>query len=204
MMSLWLAAWMALPIYPLNPVEQDTLNQMNLHLTVGLTSPNKIADPGLQFSAKYELLVVHPLVVRFSADYGFQELRTQQLPDGALHSLIISVDALYYRGTDELTGFVGLGAMLYQGFFRLDRGVDNLTIDDLSIDDLSFRPHVGLRGTLGLRFSRNFSLELAVSEVRPTLVTTGRVSEVRYREITEQVKLHDVRLTLGYLFSLRT
>ncbi len=204
MLTLLLATWFALPLYPLNPVEQDTLNQMNVHFTIGVNGPNKIADPGLQFSAKYEFLVAHPIVLRGAADYGFQDLSSRQYPDGRLHSLILSTEALYYRGTDNLTGFVGLGAVFYNGFIRLDDGIGNHTINDMQVTDLSVRPRLGLRATFGLRFSRNISIELAITDVRPSIVSTGRVNSASYREIAERIKLNEVRFTLGYLFSLRS
>ena len=203
MLTLLLATWRALPLYPLNPVEQDTLNQMNVHLTVGVNGPNKIADPGLQFSAKYELLLAHPIILRTAADYGFQDLSARQFPDGRLHSLILSTDVLYYRGTKDLTGFVGLGAVLYNGFIRLDDGVKSHTMNDMQVSDLSVRPRLGIRATFGLRFSENISLELAISDVRPTIVSTGRISDNSYREIRDNFKLNEVRFSLGYLFSLR-
>lgn len=204
MLTLLLATWLALPLYPLNPVEQDTLNQMNVHFTVGVNGPNKIADPGLQFSAKYELLIAHPILLRGTADYGFQDLSARQFPDGRLHSLALAGDVLYYRGTDNLTGIVGLGVVLYNGFIRLEDGTGSLTVNDMQVTDLSVNPRLGFRATFGLRFSRNISLELAITDVRPTIVSTGRISDNSYREITERIKLNEVRFSLGYLFSLRS
>ena len=60
----------------------------------------------------------------------------------------------------------------------------------------------GVRAMVGLRFGHNLSLELGVSEVRPVVVTTAERENNLTSIASERIALHDVRLTLGYLFTL--
>ena len=128
MLTLLLAAWMAMPMYPLNPTAEDTLNTLNVHVSVGVTSPNRLAAPGPNISAKTELLLKHPWVVRATAEYSYATIESNLYPDGDLHGLTLGVDGLYYRGTEDLTGFIGAGMMYYHGYITTDGRRGRLTL----------------------------------------------------------------------------
>ena len=190
-------------MFPLNPVEQDTLNSVNIHFTAGLNGPNKLMSPGVQISTKYEALIKHPWVLRAGVDYSYAGMNNRNYPDGSVHALMLGVEGLYYRGTDKLTGYLGLGVVLYKGFVSPDNAAADSLESFHNIVDLSMKPQIGLRATLGLRFNRLFSLEIGLTEVRPTWVVTERQSDLQYSESYEEVKFHDVRLMLGWLLPLR-
>jgi len=202
MLTLLLAAWMAMPMYPLNPTAEDTLNTLNVHVSVGVTSPNRLAAPGPNVSARTELLLKHPWVVRATAEYSYATIESNLYPDGDLHGLTVGVDGLYYRGTEKMTGFIGAGVMYYHGYISTDGAAADSLYRNHGITDISMSGRFGLRAMVGLRFGHNLSLELGVSEVRPLVVTTAELDNDRIGVNSERIALHDVRLTLGYLFTL--
>ncbi len=203
MLTLIVAAWMALPLYPLNPPVQDTLGTMNLHLAAGINGPNHLAGPGPYASVKCELLLHHPLVLRGSLDYNYARTGSSLYPDGRLHSATLAAELLVYRGTDQATGYLGAGVVYYRGFLGLDRdAADSIYLSD-SITDMELLGKLGLRMMVGLRLSRDISIELGVTEVRPTLRTTTQLENGRYSELNERIRLHDVRLTVGYILPLK-
>jgi opacity protein-like surface antigen len=193
---------MALPLFPLNPVEQDTLNTVNLHVTAGLTGPDNLVDPGFQFTGKYELLVKHPFVVRGAAEYGYNPIGDRDLPDGSIHAMNLALEGLYYRGTDHMTGFIGAGVVLYKGFVSLDSDAADSLFQTSQVTDVDIKSKIGWRFLLGLRFSKVFSVEVALSEIRPTLIETQQIGADQFKETSTGYRLHTVRLTLGYVFSL--
>ncbi|HOD66569.1 MAG TPA: hypothetical protein PK186_06965 [candidate division Zixibacteria bacterium] len=202
MLTILIAAWLVSPLYPLNPVVEDTVNGVNMHFTIGVGGPNVLTDPGLLISAKYEFLLRHPFLLRACADYGFAAMRSKTYPDGALHSMILSAEILLYRGTDAMTGFVGMGPLLYKGYFRFD-GLEPTDFVPGAVGlDIAMAPKIGYRATLGLRFNRNFSLEIGMSEARPTIRITGDTGDSRLRTFSQPVRLHDVRMSVGYLVPL--
>ena len=71
MTALIFTAWLALPIAPLNPVAEDTLTATNIHISAGVTTPNGVLSTGPEISVKYEMLAVHPMVVRGSIDFKY-------------------------------------------------------------------------------------------------------------------------------------
>ncbi len=202
MLALIVAAWLAAPMFPINPIEQDTLASTNMHLTVGLTGPNKVSRPGVEFTGKYELLLRHPWVLRGSAEYSFSQIDDRNMSDGNIHAAALAIEGLYYRGTDKLTGYFGVGVLLHRGFISLESSVaDSLFVNE-QITDVDMQIGIGGRLLMGLRFDKLISLELAVSEIRPNIVRTSRVSANQFKESTERVKLHDVRMTVGFVLPL--
>ena len=71
MLTLLFTCFLTLPLYPLNPVEQDTLAMMNLHVTAGFNAPNRFGSISPELTGKYEMLFKHPFVVRAACDYRY-------------------------------------------------------------------------------------------------------------------------------------
>ncbi|HWR83325.1 MAG TPA: hypothetical protein VN285_08480 [Candidatus Deferrimicrobium sp.] len=203
-MHAWLTAcWLCLPAYPLNPVWQDTMASSNLHVTVGLSGPNNLVGSGPELTGKYELRVVHPVVVRAAFDYRFGKVTSRTFPRGHLHSLAASMDVLYYRGTRKLTGYMGVGVMRTFHQYKLSQAAADSLLRYHQVREVGFRPTVGFRITMGLRFQRDVSLEIGVSEARPKLQFIRWLDGATYTVKAHRVRLSDARITLGYLWPLR-
>lgn len=203
MLALLMAAMMSLPLYPLNPVEEDTLATINAHLSMGFRAPTDVVSAGPEVSAKYELLVMHPVVMRTSVDYGYGELSSKQYPRGPLHSASVALEGFYYRGTDELTGYIGAGVLFsYYSFSPNSYASDSLR-SNFGIRDVSIGSAPGFRITLGLRYESVYAMEFTVTEVRSNMkyVREAAASVVGERE--QEIRLSDIRLTFGYLFTIR-
>jgi len=198
MYSLILSTLLSLPVYPLNPTVQDTLNSVNLHFTAGFNSPNSIVQSGPEFTVKTEWVVSHPFVVRAALEYKYGKVSSSQYPAGNVGTVTLSSDIIYYRGTDELTGYVGAGPVyVISNYNRSDNGKLRFKGDILTrarIDDA-----FGYRLTMGLRYHRSYSLELAATEVKTNFVTANKIDATRFSESANRVRLGDVRITLGYL-----
>ena len=140
--TILMTSWLCLPLAPLNPVEEDTLASSSLHFTVGVAKPNGIVTAGPLVSAKYEMLVLHPFVVRGTIDFKYGRVTSHLYPNGHLYSTLLGLDAIYYRGTKYLTGYLGLGPVLsFQSFKWFDQTADSLfateriiAIDNIKID----------------------------------------------------------------------
>ena len=141
--------------------------------------------------------------MRAAFDYGRAGIGGNGFPDGNLDAVTLSLEGLYYRGTDKLTGYIGAGILYDKRFLRLSDTAEDSLWSEERISDYKLLGHLGLRVTLGLRFGRDLSLELAVSEIRPRLYVKRLLSENVFSEADEQIRLHTVRLTLGYLFTLK-
>ncbi|MCP4686147.1 MAG: hypothetical protein GY867_11980, partial [bacterium] len=174
MNALLMAAWLTLPLAPMNPIEEDTLPSMSAHVTVAVTAPNGIVSAGPELSAKYELLVIHPFVVRGAVDFKYCHTVSDLFPKGELFSLPLSLDAIYYRGTDHLTGYIGFGGIYAVNYFT----PGSSTLDSLtryqSVVDVEMRDEFGYRLTLGLRYKKAYSLEISISEIYPEFILHGR------------------------------
>ena len=203
MLELLLAGWLALPIAPLNPIKQDTLDILALHFTAGAHAANSTTQTGPDLSAKLEMLTVHPIVVRGFADYRFGQIKNKSFPNADLHQGTIGAEAVYYRGTNRLTGYLGFG-VLY-GFGELDpteRVADSL-LRTQQIDDIDYGADFGYRITLGLRFQEKYSLEIAVTELRPDIVfhrqfTPDNVTS----EFSEEFRNSTFKVTIGYVLTI--
>ena len=202
MYTLLLASWLCLPAFPLNPVAQDTIASLNAHFTVGLSGPNSLVGSGPEITSKYEIRLIHPVVVRAAFDYRFGKVNSILFPRGTLHSATVSTDALYYRGTHKLTGYLGLGLVYTFHHYHLTNDAADSLRENHQVQDVGIRPTFGLRITMGLRFHRTVSLEIGITEARPNLKFVRRLSEKSYSVTTERIRLSDVRITLGYLWPL--
>ncbi len=202
MHALLLAAWLCLPAFPLNPVVQDTIAATNVHFTVGLSSPNGLAGSGPEFSFKYEIRFIHPIIVRAAFDYRTGKVNSILYPRGTLYGATVSTDVLYYRGTHKLTGYVGLGVVYTFHRFELAPEVTDSLRSNHQIAEVGFDPSLGFRITMGLRFHRVISLEIAITEARPNLTYVRRYTDESYSLRRERIRLSDARITLGYLWSI--
>ena len=111
MYSLLSAIWLCLPAAPLNPIEQDTLPDFSVHFSVGAIGPNGVLTAGQEFSVHYEVLAVHPILVRGGIDYSYGEITSLRYPAGNLHTGLLTLELLYYRGTNGLIGYFGGGVV---------------------------------------------------------------------------------------------
>ena len=203
MTPLLFAALLGLPLYPLNPVEEDTISFTNLHITAGLNGPGAVVSTGPDLTAKYEMVVYHPVIVRAAVDYRYGSVSSNVYPDGDLHRVSFSIEGIYYRGTDELTGYVGLGLLWSVNSFTLaDNEVDSL-FNYHGITDVAMNNPIGYRITAGLRLHRVYSIEVSLTESRPKYIFTQQLDANRWISSTEQFRQNDFRLSFGYLFTLK-
>jgi len=204
MHALVLTTLLALPLYPINPIKQDTLDLMNVHFSVGLTAPNGLVKTGVEFSTKYEFLVVHPLVLRVAVDYRFSQVNHVRYPPGLVFGPLLSLEALYYRGTNRLTGFVGGGAVLALYDHHTSRSAsDSLVLaENGGITDVGLKKTYGYRLTFGLRFHRTYSLEVSITDVRPSFVYSSDLGNGSYSRRYDSARFNDFRVSFGYLLPL--
>ena len=211
MYALLLTAWLCLPLAPLNPIEQDTVSALNFHFTAGVSSPTSIVSTGPVFSAKWEMLAIHPVIIRSAVDYQYGNFknRTFRLLDdisevkGKLNQFTLSADALYYRGTDRLTGYLGLGAIYTFGDINFSSETMSLLSDNYDITEVSLKPQFGYRITLGLRYQKVYSLEIAILEIEPNYVVTYNTGINTYSELTQRTDFSGFKISLGYLWTLK-
>ena len=202
MNALMMAAWLALPIAPLNPVEQDTLASMNLHIAASVTVPNGIVSAGPELSARYEMLVIHPFVVRGGVDLKYCQVTSSLFPRGNLLSLPLSADAIYYRGTDHLTGYLGFGAIYAINSFSPSQATIDSLMQASSFSDVDLRNEWGYRLTLGLRYKRCYSLEISISEIYPEFVLRSSSGLESTRSMMT-TRVGGIRLSIGYVIPIR-
>ena len=200
---LLVTSWLCLPVFPLNPTAQDTLPPMNLHFTIGLSSPNGLTQAGPEATAKYEMLIIHPVVAQLAFDYRYGKAKSKLYPTGNLHGATLSLVALYYRGTHKLMGYIGAGAVYTLHYFQLSDGSADSLLRNEGITKVSLSRAFGYRIILGLRFHQSFSLEIGVTEVKPKLVFTERLSKNSYAVSADRIRLSEVRVTVGYLLTLK-
>jgi len=149
MYALLLASWLCLPLAPFNPLEHDTLASVNLHFSAGMSGPNGIVSFGPEISTKYEVLAIHPLVLRGAVDYRYGKLKSNLYPKGDIHTTTLSIEALYYRGTNYMTGYVGFGAVYAFNWFNPSATTsDSLWLNESITDiDLEASPTLTLHSS---------------------------------------------------------
>ncbi len=202
MHALLLTTWLCLPLAPLNPITEDTLAPINLHFTAGVSGPNGIISVGPMMSGNVEVLVIHPFMIRGTVDLAYGHTRSNLFPKGRLWSMTVGGDAIYYRGTNHLTGYVGAGGFLAtHSFSPFRETADSLNFYD-GITQVDLQQAWGYRLILGLRYHRSYSLELAVSEVSPEFKKTSRTENGGETRSYEATHTGTFRITLGYLFRI--
>ncbi|UCD63591.1 MAG: hypothetical protein JSW34_12735 [Candidatus Zixiibacteriota bacterium] len=203
MTALALAALMSLPLYPLNPTVQDTLNHMNLHVTAGMNGPSSVVSGGPELTVKYEMLFNHPFVLRAALDYRYGEVSSATFPDGDMHRAILSGEWLYYRGTDRLTGYLGVGIVWSLNHFTPSPATADSLLTNFGITDVSVSDAVGFRITAGLRILRSYSIEIGITETNPKYIYYSQLSPDRFSLAGQRFRFNDFRVTVGYLFTLK-
>ncbi len=203
MYVLLLASWLCLPTFPLNPIRQDTIAPLNLHFTIGVSGPDGLVATGPETTTKFEMLMMHPFVVRTAFGYRFGKVNSKLHPMGYLHGMTASVEALYYRGTHKLTGYIGVGIVHTLHHYQLARAAADSLYANYRIDDVSMQRAFGYRIILGLRLHRIFSIEIGITEVKPKLAYTSHLSKDSYSITKEKIRLSDVCVTVGYLLTLK-
>jgi hypothetical protein len=202
MYALLMTTWLCLPLAPLNPIEQDTLATLNLHLTVGVDGPNGLVSIGPVVSTNWELLIVHPFMIRGTIECGYGKVRSNLFPKGNLWSLSAGTDAIYYRGTNHLTGYIGAGAFYVTNFFTpFDATADSLLVNE-GTTDVEIQPDWGYRIILGMRYHRSYSLEIAVTELTSEFKKTGLNPSGTESRSYQSTNSGSFRVTLGYLFEI--
>jgi hypothetical protein len=202
MNALLLATWLSLPLAPLNPVKEDTLSAMSLHLTAGLACPNGIVSAGPILSANYEMLVIHPFMVRGTVDFKYGRVRSILFPQGHLWSMMLGSDAIYYRGTDYLTGYIGFGFVYsLHNFVPFEATSDSLYLNE-GLTDVDVQQKWGYRLVLGLRYHKSYSLEVGVVELQPDFKKSGRDSNGVESRSYQTTRTGSFRITVGYLFDI--
>lgn len=202
MTALLFATLISLPVYPLNPSKVDTLSNVNLHFTAGLNGPGSVVSTGPELTAKYEMTIVYPFVGRAAVDYRYGKVNSVVYPDGALHRTTFSLEALYYRGTDKMTGYVGGGIVYSINSFSLGDDADSL-YSNFGITDVEMNSVLGYRITVGLRIHRVYSIEIGMTDTRPSFVHTWQYSPTHYSVMKQSYRSSDFRVSFGYLFSLK-
>ena len=191
-----------MPLAPLNPVEEDTLASIAIHFAVGVTNPNGIVTAGPLVSAKYEMLMLHPFMLRGTVDFKYGRVTSHLFPNGHLYSALFGLDAIYYRGTKHLTGYIGLGPVLsLQNFRWFDETADSLFATERTTA-IDMQQRFGYRITLGLRYHTSYSLEIAVVELQPDFKKTGIAFDGTETRMYQTTRTGGFRITLGYLFEI--
>jgi hypothetical protein len=202
MNALLLATWLSLPLAPLNPVEEDTLSAMSLHFTAGLANPNGIVTAGPVLSANYEMLVIHPFMVRGTVDFKYGRMKSNLFPQGHLWTTTLGTDAIYYRGTNYLTGYIGFGFVYsFHHFVPFDATADSLYLNE-GVTDVDVQQKWGYRLVLGLRYHKSYSLEVGIVELQPDFKKTGILSNSGESRSYQTTRAGSFRITLGYLFEI--
>ena len=203
MIAIILATLMSLPIYPLNPTVQDTINTMNLHITAGINGPSSSISSGPEITAKYELMLIHPFVFRGSIDYRYGTVSTSLYPRGELHRILLSAEALFYRGTDNLTGYFGGGVIFAMHEFNINQTTADSLFSYHGITDVGIKSVPGYRISAGLRIHRIYSIEIGITEIYPEYIYTKDLPDNRFATYNEKFRFNDFRVTFGYLFTLK-
>ena len=209
---LLMLTWLAAPLAPLNPIEQDTFPPAALHAAIGGAIGNGIVSAGPIIAIQYEQLAIHPIVVRGGVELraGSAKMRiwpdgdtgSSAVIDGNCESMALGVDCFCYRGTRRLTAYIGIGLLYSFSHFNANSSSIAPARAEWGIDDLSVQQQFGYRLLLGLRFRKNYSFEIEVTELRPDVQFSGRLSPTRYFTGSNQTRLSTFSLSLGRSWTL--
>lgn len=202
MYGLLLAGWLCLPIAPLNPVAQDTLDNLAFHVTAGVNTSNGIIGTGPDITTKFELLAQHPVMLRGGIDLRLGAVNSKIYPEGDFYQGLLILEGIYYRGTNHLTGYLGLGMAWGFGHFEPTTAtLDELYRQDYTTD-IDVNPDLGYRITLGLRYHEKYSIEIAITELKPGFVYHRSLPDGPDEVFTDSFRNNSFRLSLGYVFTL--
>ncbi len=205
--------WLAAPLAPINPIQQDTLPAVSLHVSAGVAVDNGILSTGPLIGVKYEWRVVHPLVLRGGFDFRVGQAETRIWPNGSLEpsavitgpfqSMAIDLDIFYYRGTNKLMGYIGVGAICsFERYSANDASAASLR-HDFGIDQVGMSQQFGYSLLLGLRFKKSYSFEIGISELRPDVTYAGHRSSASYVTGVSETRLGSFRVSLGHIWTIR-
>ncbi len=199
MIVMLLSAMMTFSNYPLNPVEQDTVASSNIHFTAGLNGPNGILGSGFDASLKYELLLVHPYIVRTAVEIRRSTIINKSYPEGYILATTFALEGLYYRGTNRLTGFIGIGMVYVVSSVKQDEDDKLRLLLDDGINGVRIKDTFGYRLIVGARFKKSFSLEVAITEIKSDFIYISRISQASFLEESERTRMSNIKVTIGYL-----
>ncbi len=203
MYALILSTLLSLPLYPLNPTAQDTINTMNLHVTMGYIGRGESVSAGPEATLKFETVLQHPFILRAALEYRYGSIVSNYLPHGNISRILIAPEFIYYRGTRKLTAYLGGGPVYSFDYYspraatmdslRAQTGVTSLRVSDV----------FGYRITLGLRLHRIYSLEIGITELHPDFVFRKDYPANIYSVRSEEFRFNDFRVSVGYLIPLK-
>jgi hypothetical protein len=115
---------------------------------------------------------------------------------------MLSLEAFYYRGTNRMTGYIGGGAVLA----LYDHSTNQSDMDSLrifhNITDVNLKRTNGYRMTFGLRFHRIYSLEVSITDVRPSFVYITDLGDGSYSQRFSRARFNDFRVSFGYVLPI--
>ena len=199
MYALIITALAGLPIFPLNPTQNDTVNIVNLHFTAGVVSPSELISAGPELTIKYELLFSHPFVVRTGLDYRYGRMNQLKYPKGGYHGFTFSAECLHYRGSHKMKGFAGAGVVYNYSRVSPDNPESDSIMVLQNISGVTIDKRLGYRIIFGLRRFDLWSFELRVTDIRTNLVYERNLGLNRFSLEKQKIKLSDVRVSVGYL-----
>lgn len=202
MIVMLFSALLTFSNYPLNPVEQDTVASSNIHFTAGVNGPNGILGSGFDGSLKFEMLMTHPYIVRAAAELRKSTIINMSYPRGYILATTFALEGLYYRGTNRLSGFIGLGLVYVVSSVKQNEADKLRLFLAEGVNDVQIKDTFGYRLILGARFRRSFSLEIVITELKSDFIYITRISQSSFIEETIRTRLSNIKLTFGYLFSL--
>ena len=173
-----------------------------MHISVGVTAPNGLVKTGLDFSTRYEFRATHPVVLRTTMDYRLSRVDHVRYPTGTIFGPLFSLEALYYRGTNRMTGYIGGGVVLAMYSHATSQSESDSLRTFHGITDVSLNRAKGYRLTFGLRFHRTTSLEVSITDVRPSFIYTSDLGGGSYSRRFSRARFNDFRISVGYVMPL--
>ncbi|MBN2226282.1 MAG: hypothetical protein JW763_02860 [candidate division Zixibacteria bacterium] len=213
MNTLLLAAILLCPMIHHQPEPWDTLNDVNFHIVSGMNMGSEYSDPGPEFGAKLEYVLIHPIAVRLAGNFTFSSAGSHDLPDGERKAFDLSLEALAYRGREDYFIYLGVGLVRTFNTYRPDRFDDfrfnNEVYDSLldagSLLGVKLEDGWGYRVVAGGRFKEHYSLELGIQRVWADfdfLLDNPGDPRMPYIDIYRDQIYSTAWLTIGYIFTL--
>ncbi len=203
MYALIITALASLPVFPLNPTQNDTLNSMNFHFTAGVVSPSELISAGPELTFKYEILYHHPFVLRTGLDYRFGRMNQLKYPKGDYHSFTFSAEWLHYRGSHKMKGIAGAGLVYNYSHVLPDDPESDSIMALKQISDVEMDKRIGYRIILGLRRFDLWTFEVRITDIRTNLVYRRDLGPNLFSLEKQKIKLSDIGVSVGYLLPLR-
>ena len=202
MITAIIATWFLAPIAPLNPIGQDTLPSISVHIAAGVSIPNGVISSGQELFGNYEMRVIHPFVVRLGVALQHKSLTSKAYPKGDINNIDLSIGGIYYRGTNNLMGYLGVSAIYGINFFEpSSRSIDSLNVTE-GVTDMSMGRKLGFGVTLGLRIKKVYSFEVNITEMYPSLRKQSQLGSSAFSQSGEPIRTGTFRLTFGYVWSI--